>query len=1173
MSTHPETRFHLLRFCSEVAPSYSVQCVFGVHTWSIMARPGPAYGVEIYGWDAWALLLIGLLSVVVFLLYTYTRRRADKMLRQSESQYRLVSENTADVIWIFDLESQHFTYVSPSVLKLRGYTSHEVMQQTMEQTLTPASLSKVLLLLAERPPSIGLPPHTDELDQTCKDGSIVTTEVTTNYVLNDSGKIQVVGVSRDITVRKQAEVRLNNLNRTYALLSAINQTIVRVREPGKLFDLACRIAVSQGQFRMAWIGLLDPQTNAVRPVAHAGEVGNYLENLQIVLDDSERGRGPTASAMHTGTHVVVNNIASDPRMGPWRADALRLGYGAVAAFPLTVAGKRYGALTLYASRPDFFDGEELKLFTEMVADIVFALEFIAREDHRRRAEAQIRQLSRVVEQMDDIVTITDVSGVITYINPSFERQIGYTLAEVVGQTPRIIKSGLETSGFYTRMWATILRGESYQGEICNRKKHGELYYESKTISPIRDTHGVITHFVSTGKDITVHKQAEAALKESEIRYQVIFEGANEGILAARIADRSFQYVNPAICAMFGYTHDEFLRLGINDMYPNEAQPRVFAEFQAMVRGEKALVSNIRCRRKDGSIFYADIKAARTHMDSQEFMVSFINDVTERRHAEEALIEERNSLARRVDERTSDLSRANAELMRAVRAKDEFLANMSHELRTPLNAILALSESLLEQLRGPLNERQQTSLRNIESSGRHLLALINDILDLSKVESGWMDLQCESFMIADVCEASLMFVKELALKKQLQLAFQMNDELAKVHADPKRLKQMLVNLLSNAVKFTHKGGRVSLTVNIDADAGVVSFGVDDTGIGITPEGMARLFQPFIQLDSSLSRQHEGTGLGLVLVRRLADLHGGSVTVESDIGKGSRFTIAMPYLLPVLAETKRIPSTFPLAGDSVLHSAVVIEDSETAREQLARYLHELHIHAIIHSQGEGALEQVLASRPDVIFLDLQMPGQSGWEVLAQLKADPRTQAIPVIIVSVVDDRARGQAAGATEYLVKPISRETLRRALGIVVAEPELARAALIIAAQSKPIPTNVRILLTEDHEINIMAVGDYLQDYGYHVTVAHNGREALAMVAEACPDVILMDIQMPEMDGLEAIRRLRAMPNYVDIPIIALTALAMPGDRERCMAVGATEYLTKPVSLKGLVKMIRRLLTK
>ncbi|NJN98359.1 MAG: response regulator [Anaerolineales bacterium] len=512
--------------------------------------------------------------------------------------------------------------------------------------------------------------------------------------------------------------------------------------------------------------------------------------------------------------------------------------------------------------------------------------------------------------------------------------------------------------------------------------------------------------------------------------------------------------------------------------------------------------------------------------------------------------------------------ANAELARAARSKDEFLANMSHELRTPLNAILGFSEALLEQVRGPLNERQQASLRNIEASGRHLLALISDILDLSKVEAGRLELLLEVVPVADICQTSLLFVKEVALKKQLQLAFHLDNQMAKVQADPKRLKQMLVNLLSNAVKFTPEGGQVSLEVTTDAEAGVIHFAVQDSGIGIPPQEMARLFQPFTQLDSSLSRQYEGTGLGLALVRRLAELHSGSVTVESEgvPGRGSRFTIALPNPTLQRTEPKLLERK---TGTGPLQTALVVEDSESAAEQLERYLQEAKIRVAVHPQGEGVLNQAVRLSPGVIFLDLLMPGQTGWEVLAQLKADPRTQDIPVIIVSVVDERAKGLAAGAVEYLVKPISRETLRQVMSAVVGTPESVREALVIVPETGRI--RARILLAEDNEINIEVINEYLQDEGYRVVLARNGREALAQATEIRPDLILMDIQMPEMDGLEAIRRLRARAEFATTPIIALTALAMPGDRERCLDAGATEYLTKPVSLKRLVELIEELL--
>ncbi|MEI7768759.1 MAG: response regulator [Chloroflexales bacterium] len=1092
-----------------------------------------------------------------------------------------------------------------------------------------------------------------------------------------------------ITARGQAEARLNKLNRTYALLSAINQMIVRVRKPNDLFDSACRVAISQGEFRMAWIGRLNPQTMQVRPIAHAGEVADYLENLHIALDNSESARGPTATALYAGKHIVVNDIANDPRMGPWRAAALRLGYRASAAFPLIVAGELFGVLNLYASEPDFFDEDELKLLDEMAVDIAFALEFMSQEEQRQRAEENLRASERhsqlLLKAMPDMMFRLTPEGVILdysakegtdlYVPPAIfiNQNLAAVLPPAVADPfQHAVQRAFATEELQTFEYQLAMGGDlrSYEArivtntteheavaiirEITTRKRmEHDLQERIKELTCLRQVQSlieknpplddlcqqivaylipamqfpdvavalvdldgrrycssadrtaperalaadIVTGGVAYGRltvsyrddspfiipeeqtmiDSVAHslglwlerQQSEAALRESEARYRVIFEGASEGIVSMRMADQSLQYANQAICALFGYPHDEFLRLTMRDLHPSEALPQVVAEFEALARAEKVQVSGIPCRRKDGRVFYADIKATEARLDGQEFLVGFFSDITERIHAQDALTEERNSLARRVEERTADLSRANTELTRAVHTKDEFLANMSHELRTPLNAILALSEGLLEQFRGPLNARQQDSIRNIESSGRHLLVLINDILDLSKVESGLMELQPEIVAIADVCEASLLFVKEQAIKKQLRLGVQLSDQLAIVQADPKRLKQMLVNLLSNAVKFTEKGGQVRLAVNADAEAGVVHFAVEDTGIGITPEGMARLFHPFVQLDSSLSRLHEGTGLGLALVRRLAELHGGSISVESVAGKGSRFTIALPYPPPAKAEVRSDLSSVGIVGVSMLRSAVVIEDSATAGEQIVRYLEELNIHAVICSHSADALAQVADLLPDAIFLDLQMPNQSGWQVLADLKADPHLRTIPVIIISVVDERARGLAAGAVEYLVKPISREILRQALRVLVSGPERTSAARIIAAQTA-VSTNVRVLLAEDNEVNIIATGDYLQDCGYHVLVARNGREVLDMIGDVRPDIILMDIQMPEMDGLEATRRLRAMPGYAGTPIIALTALAMPGDRERCLAAGASEYLTKPVSLKRLVATIQQL---
>ncbi|MFT3891072.1 MAG: PAS domain S-box protein [Anaerolineales bacterium] len=415
------------------------------------------------------------------------------------------------------------------------------------------------------------------------------------------------------------------------------------------------------------------------------------------------------------------------------------------------------------------------------------------------------------------------------------------------------------------------------------------------------------------------------------------------------------------------------------------------------------------------------------------------DVIERKQMVIEIAEERNQLAKRVEERTSDLSRANSNLARALRVKDEFLANMSHELRTPLNAILGLSESLSEQTAGPLNEKQQKYLTTISESGHHLLSLINDILDLAKIEAGQITLDINKVDVHSVSQASLRMIKQLAQKKNLEVVVDIDDEVGLMWADERRLKQMIVNLLSNAVKFTPEGGKLGLQITGNQNDNKVMITVWDTGIGIKEEDFERLFKPFVQLDAGLARESSGTGLGLALVAQMARLHGGSVSVESDAGKGSRFTIILPW--------------------------------------------------------EPAL-----------------------------------------------------AADAVERMKVTGQFRTIR------------------------PGKVQQTILVIEDTQEVVMMLKDYLEIAGYIVATAQDGLDGIAQAKFHHPDLILMDVQMPRMDGLEATQKLRQDPEFKHTPIIALTALAMPNDRERCITAGMDEYISKPVNLRGLIKLIQNYLS-
>ena len=445
---------------------------------------------------------------------------------------------------------------------------------------------------------------------------------------------------------------------------------------------------------------------------------------------------------------------------------------------------------------------------------------------------------------------------------------------------------------------------------------------------------------------------------------------------------------------------------------------------------------------------------------------------------------------------------------------------------------------------------------------HLLDLINDILDLSKIESGMLELTFERIELSDVCQATLQLTRGMAHEKGHQVRFSMSPPALTLRGDTRRLKQMLVNLLSNAIKFTPAGRELGLDVLADPAAETVSLTVWDKGIGIAPADLDRLFLPFVQLESNLARQYEGSGLGLPLVQSMAELHGGSVHVESQLGEGSRFTIVLPWRPsdPDLAEHAN--------GDArSLKTALIVGDNAIDVRRLTQFLSVLGLEAIIQPLGQSIVEHAAREAPAVLLLALNESDALGVEVLTALRQDERTRSIPVVIYTATENRAQALAQGAAGYLAKPVLYVDLR---------DELDRLA-ICAAQSRrqalPRDDIPRIMLVDDNEVIIDMLTTFLDGQGYDVTAVRSGMEFLEVAPDLHPDVILMDIQMPVMNGLEATRRIRAHadPALARVPIIALTALAMTGDRERCLAAGANDYLSKPVALADLTALLRKYL--
>jgi len=482
---------------------------------------------------------------------------------------------------------------------------------------------------------------------------------------------------------------------------------------------------------------------------------------------------------------------------------------------------------------------------------------------------------------------------------------------------------------------------------------------------------------------------------------------------------------------------------------------------------------------------------------------------------EAMVAERT---RQLSDANHQLRLAQAEADRANRAKSRFLANMSHELRTPLNAIIGFSELLTDARPGGFDEgTRKRFLDQIHSSGKHLLQLINDILDLSKVEAGQMDLHLQRVDVPSGVQDVVGIVEPLARARGISLTSQVQPDLSLV-ADPAKLKQMLLNLLSNAIKFTPSGGRV--TVRADGLDRWVEIAVADTGIGIAAADLDRLFGEFQQLDPEAGRRQEGTGLGLALTKRFAELHGGTVRVESERGKGSTFTLRLPSVASAQAATPARPAGPATDPDRPL--VLVVDDNAQAAEILGRHLENGGFRFEVARDGADALGMAKELKPMAVTLDILMPGIDGWEVLTRLKDDPATRNIPVVVISVVDKPALGRALGAIDYFVKPVDGKALLSRLDQYTFTSKAKR-------------SEVRVLVVDDEPANLDLVEALLRPAGFTVLRAGGGREGIEIARSQRPNLILLDLLMPEVNGFEVVETLRSEEETRTIPIMVLTA--------------------------------------
>ena len=647
----------------------------------------------------------------------------------------------------------------------------------------------------------------------------------------------------------------------------------------------------------------------------------------------------------------------------------------------------------------------------------------------KRAQIELNKLSRAIEQSPTSVVITNPKGEIEYVNPFFSELTGYSAEEAMGRNPSVLNSGYHPKEFFKDLWDTISGGKPWRGEFCNRKKNGDIFWESASISPIRNSEGDITHFVAVKEDITERKQMEAEL-----------------IQAKQAADD------------------------------------------------------------------------------------------------------------------------------ANKAKGDFLANMSHEIRTPMNAVLGMTHLALKT---QLSPKQRDYLDKIQTAANSLLGIINDILDFSKIEAGKLEMESAPFNLDAVLDnlANLISVKARE-KEDLEVLFATANNVPRyLVGDSLRLGQILINLANNAVKFTAAGEIVVSTdlVRKEDDAVILLFSVSDTGIGLTDEQQANLFKSFSQADTSTTRKYGGTGLGLAICKRLVHMMDGEIGVQSAAGQGSTFYFSARF---GLAEERRTRSRHTPPPDLRGLKALVVDDNATSRDILESMLTSFSFDVNLAASGQEGLNELENADPeksyDLVIMDWKMPGMDGIETAKKIKQSTKVEKKPAIVMVTAYGREeimqQADEVGLAGFLIKPVSPsvlfDTIMQAFGEDAFETQRRGYQKKVVSDIQNI-RGAHILLVEDNEINQQVAREILETAGLAVTVADNGQIAIDLIQKQAFDAVLMDVQMPVMDGYTATRKLREDPRYQDLPIIAMTAHAMAGDQEKSFDAGMNGHVTKPIDPEKL----------
>jgi PAS domain S-box-containing protein len=1075
----------------------------------------------------------------VILHETETLLDSETALRHSEEKFRLAFQTSPDSINFNRLSDGMYIDINEGFTNLTGYTREDAIGKTsIELNIWHDPIDRERLVTGLMTEGFV---KNFEAGFLRKDGQIVTGLMFAR-VLDLNKEKMILSITRDITERKKAEELLRALSsRQEAILLAVPEIIMEV-DCNKVYTWANRAGVEFfgedviGKEAAYYFEGEQDTYGSVQPLFNGDEQVFYVESYQRRRDGQKR-------------------------LLAWWCRVLK-----------DAQGTMTGALST-------------------ARDIT---------ERKRTEEAllQSEELYRGIFENASIgITRVSLDGIYREVNPAMARTLGYSPAELVGM-PVADFTYPDESGQRAQFLRDLIEGRIVSGEQERRFVHrnGSVVWTLINASVQRDQSGQPLHFISLVQDITERKRAEKELRESEDRYRVLVEVSSEAMLLQN-REGKIVYANPsALRLLHASKAEDFLGQDyLNLVHPEDREESEKRAQRSSMENQPAPMREHRLITLDGKVVYVESTGFPVKQQGQQHMLGIFHDITAHKQAENELL----NTNLRLEEATAWANSMAAQAEMANGAKSEFLANMSHEIRTPMNGVIGMTGLLLDT---ELNEEQHRYAEIVRASGESLLGLINDILDFSKIEAKKLDLELLEFDLSSLLDDFAATLAVRAHEKGLELLCAADPTVPTLlRGDPGRLRQILTNLTGNAVKFTQDGEvavRVSLveeeeprntqTARKNQTDVLLRFSVRDTGIGIPADKLGLVFDKFSQVDASTTRQYGGTGLGLAISKQLTELMGGEVGVISEEGKGSEFWFTAR--LGTQTEGAQAKSHPPANLRDV--RALIVDDNATNREILTKRMTSWGMRPTGVKDGPGALQDLFRALDEndpfrIAVIDMQMPGMDGEALGRAIKADARlsdTRMVMLTSLGTRGDARRFQEIGFAAYATKPIRHQELKVVLSLTLAERAGAQPTPqpIVTRHTARETLNrfagrkARILLAEDNFTNQQVALGILKKLGLRADAVANGAEALKSLETVPYDLVLMDVQMPEMDGYEATQQIRnpqsAVTNH-GIPIIAMTAHAMQGDRERCLEAGMNDYVTKPVSPQALAEALDKWLPK